>query len=198
MAPHVICDDFFRLIVPAVACTASHKASASRRRRFIRHSSRLSGSRSRCASLANRLDIRYVFEVMINRRIFLTLQPCATNSVASQSSSFGCDRSGARRSCKEAKAETTIRMDLVSGWPEAVFVAARRSAQPTISALERAKNVQKLQNVAVERDKLRQEKLDLQLQIRVIDLLPRFAIPMEKFLRENGYRIKHSVLMLYF
>src|SRR5438067_2289994 len=40
-----------RLSVPAEAWTASQSASASSRRRFIRHSSRLSGSTARCRSL---------------------------------------------------------------------------------------------------------------------------------------------------
>ena len=79
----------FVLSVPEAQCKPSQSSSASSRRRFIRQSRRLSGSRREDSSLTNRLAIWYVRESISKRCICFRLQPWAMNCCASQSSRSG-------------------------------------------------------------------------------------------------------------
>ena len=75
---------------PLTASALSRTISAGRRKRGPRASRRFSGSFS-SSSGVTREDCRYVADVTISRCIALTSQPVRMNSVASQSSSSGCD-----------------------------------------------------------------------------------------------------------
>ena len=129
---------------PPIANSESRIASASSRRRFIRHSSRFSGSISTAASF------QFVFcchtaEWSIFRWIALIDQPLCTKSFASQSSNSGCvgaspslpKLSGERtKPSPKWACQTRLTSTLaVSGWFGRVSHSASWSRPLTVSAM---------------------------------------------------------------